>query len=125
MAAGLVPLAGVVSQVLPVVLARLLVTCELPTVGMEFALVLRDLRALGLRRLLVPRLEGARQVLTVPRQLALIALNVAAVLANFARVLSALARVVAHVAVVIAGLAAVLSDLPRVLPHVLPFRLRV
>src|SRR3989442_11316669 len=93
----LVPLAGFVPQVLPVVLARLLVACELPTVGLEFALVLRDLRALGLRRLHVPRLEVARQVLTVPRQLALIALNVAAVLANFSRVLSHLSAVLAPV----------------------------
>src|SRR3989442_3776844 len=93
----LVPLAGVVPQVLPVVLACLLVACELPTVGLEFALVLRDLRALGLRRLLVPRLEGARQVLTVPRQLALIALNVAAVLAHFSLVLSNLLAVLAPV----------------------------
>src|SRR5256885_6589892 len=120
MAGVLIPRAGVVSQVLPVVLARLLVTCELPTVGLEFALVLRDLRALGLRRLLVPRLEGARQVLTVPRQLALIALNVAAVLANFARVLSNLASVPADVAVVIAEVPAIPSGLPPGLPAVLP-----
>src|SRR5207244_122134 len=83
------------------------------------------LRGLGLHRLLVPRLEGARQVLTVPRELVLIALNVAAVLAKFARVLSNLAAVLADVAVVIAELAAILSDLPRVLPDVLPFRLSV
>src|SRR3989442_7880154 len=99
----LVPLAGFVPQVLPVVLARLLVACELPTVGLEFALVLRDLRALGLRRLLVPRLEGARQVLTVPRQLALIALNVAAVPAEFSLVLSELAAGPGRVAGCLAG----------------------
>src|SRR5256885_5499122 len=121
MAGVLVPLAGVVSQVLPVVLARLLVTCELPAVGLEFALVLRDLRALGLRRLLVPRLEGARQVLTVPRQLALIALNVAAVLANFARVLSDLAPVLAPVAGFIAELPVVPSVFPPVPSGVLSF----